>query len=182
MVRKAPRSSLRGLFCRNIISTPTFGGALVPGARNVFEALDSVTPFAFADGPRRFSPLVSDIKVTPGRALRCRVSHRLRPRAWPHHSFRNAGENAALRRLNLTLAHYDINGNPILQPISNQVRAIIGYRETNQKRLERFARLQLRFRSSALRRTSSRRSATMALAAVGVWVSAAGPGLGAQRE
>ncbi len=26
----------------------TFGGALVPGQRNVFEALDSITPFAFA--------------------------------------------------------------------------------------------------------------------------------------
>src|SRR5438046_4168580 len=31
---------------------PTFGGAIVNGQRNVFQALDSITPFAFAFGPR----------------------------------------------------------------------------------------------------------------------------------
>ena len=45
---------------------PTFGGALVPGTRNVFQALDSITPFAFADEPRRFSPINSDLIITPG--------------------------------------------------------------------------------------------------------------------
>ncbi|MFL6544833.1 MAG: LPS-assembly protein LptD, partial [Candidatus Udaeobacter sp.] len=30
----------------------TFGGALVPGVRNVFQTLDQISPFAFADGPR----------------------------------------------------------------------------------------------------------------------------------
>ncbi len=45
---------------------PTFGGAIVNGQRNVFQALDSVTPFAFAFGPRNWSPIVSDIKLTPG--------------------------------------------------------------------------------------------------------------------
>jgi LPS-assembly protein len=46
---------------------PTFGGALVSGQRNVFQALDSITPFAFADGPRRFSPIVSDLTIEPGK-------------------------------------------------------------------------------------------------------------------
>ena len=36
---------------------PTFGGALVTGQRNVFQALDSITPFAFAATPRE---LVAD--------------------------------------------------------------------------------------------------------------------------
>ena len=45
---------------------PTFGGALVPGTRNVFQALDSITPFAFADEPRRFSPINSDLIISPG--------------------------------------------------------------------------------------------------------------------
>ena len=31
---------------------PTFGGAIVDGQRNVFQALDSISPFAFAFGPR----------------------------------------------------------------------------------------------------------------------------------
>src|ERR1035441_6605119 len=47
---------------------PTFNGALVPGTRNVFQALDSITPFAFADELRHFSPIDSDLRVTPGGA------------------------------------------------------------------------------------------------------------------
>ena len=40
---------------------PTFGGAIVNGQRNVLEPLDSISPFAFALGPRNSSPIVSDI-------------------------------------------------------------------------------------------------------------------------
>jgi LPS-assembly protein len=46
---------------------PTFGGALINGQRNVFQSLDSISPFAFADGPRRFSPIVSDLTIEPGK-------------------------------------------------------------------------------------------------------------------
>ena len=46
---------------------PTFGGALVPGQPNVFQTLDALTPFAFADTPRHFSPIVSDLRVDPGK-------------------------------------------------------------------------------------------------------------------
>jgi LPS-assembly protein len=45
---------------------PTFGGALIPGERNVFQALDSLTPFAFADEARHLSPIISDLRVMPG--------------------------------------------------------------------------------------------------------------------
>src|SRR6266699_1140170 len=45
---------------------PTFGGAIVNGQRNVFQAFDSISPFAFAFGPRNWSPVVSDFKITPG--------------------------------------------------------------------------------------------------------------------
>src|SRR5258705_9982336 len=44
----------------------TFGGAIFNGQRNVLEPLDSVSPFAFALGPRNSSPIVSDFKITPG--------------------------------------------------------------------------------------------------------------------
>ena len=52
---------------------PTFNGALVPGTRNVFQALDSITPFAFADEPRHFSPIDSDLRITPGGAYDAEV-------------------------------------------------------------------------------------------------------------
>ncbi len=37
----------------------TFGGALVPGSRNVFDSTEELTGIAFLTDPRRFSPIVS---------------------------------------------------------------------------------------------------------------------------
>src|SRR5262249_39252158 len=44
---------------------PTFGGAVVPGQRNVVLSALELTPFAFLDGPRSYSPVVSVARVTP---------------------------------------------------------------------------------------------------------------------
>ncbi len=46
---------------------PTFGHALIPGQPNIFQTLDALTPFAFQDEPRNFSPIVSDLTITPGK-------------------------------------------------------------------------------------------------------------------
>jgi LPS-assembly protein len=42
---------------------PTFGGALVSGRRNVFTTTADLTGNAFLTGPRRFSPLISRLRV-----------------------------------------------------------------------------------------------------------------------
>lgn len=42
---------------------PTFGGALVPGTRNVFAATADLTGIAFLTDPRRLSPLVSRLRI-----------------------------------------------------------------------------------------------------------------------
>jgi len=44
---------------------PSFGGAVIPGQRNVVLSSIELTPFAFLNGPRSYSPLVSAISVTP---------------------------------------------------------------------------------------------------------------------
>jgi LPS-assembly protein len=41
---------------------PTFGGAVVAGARNVFDTSADLTGIAFIYGPRRFSPLISRLR------------------------------------------------------------------------------------------------------------------------
>ena len=53
---------------------PTFGGAVVGGApgigaRNVVLATEELTPFTFLDGPRTYSPVVSDMSVNPYRFI-----------------------------------------------------------------------------------------------------------------
>lgn len=44
---------------------PTFGGAVLPGQRNVVLSSVELTPFAFLNGPRSYSPVVSAMAVTP---------------------------------------------------------------------------------------------------------------------
>lgn len=41
---------------------PTFGGAVVTGARNVFDSSEDLTGIAFIYGPRRFSPVISRLR------------------------------------------------------------------------------------------------------------------------
>jgi len=44
---------------------PTFGGAVIPGQRNVLLSSAELTPYAFLNGPRNYSPIVSAIQVSP---------------------------------------------------------------------------------------------------------------------
>ncbi len=106
---------------------PTFNGALVPGTRNVFQALDSITPFAFADEPRHFSPIDSDLRITPGGAYdaELRLDYDT-----VHHKISTAGTLLKIRpyqNFNFTVAHFSIDNSSVLQPLANQIRALAGY-------------------------------------------------------
>jgi LPS-assembly protein len=112
---------------------PTFNGALVSGTRNVFQALDSITPFAFADEPRRFSPIDSDLRVMPSGAYDAEVRldyDTVRQR------ITTAGTLIKLRpynNFNFTVAHFSIDNTAVLQPLANQIRAQVGYGELNRR-------------------------------------------------
>jgi LPS-assembly protein len=45
---------------------PTFGGAILPGQTNILAPFTALTAFSFANGERRWSPIVSDLRITPG--------------------------------------------------------------------------------------------------------------------
>ncbi len=114
---------------------PTFGGAIVPGQRNVFAALDSLTPFAFADGARRFSPVVSDLRIAPGGRYdaQFRVDYdTLRNRI---NAMGLLANMRPYRESFITLAHFATRGEPVLQPRSNQLRVLFGWGEINRRGL-----------------------------------------------
>jgi LPS-assembly protein len=48
---------------------PTFGGAVVPGRRNVFETTADFTAIAFLTGPRHLSPVISRFRIVPARHM-----------------------------------------------------------------------------------------------------------------
>jgi LPS-assembly protein len=112
---------------------PTFNGALTPGTRNVFQALDSITPFAFADEPRRFSPVESDLRITPGGAYDAEV--RLEYDTL-RRKLTTAGTLLKLRpynNFNFTVAHFSIDNSAVLQPLANQIRTQVGYGDLNRR-------------------------------------------------
>jgi len=112
---------------------PTFGGALVPGARNVFQALDSITPFAFADGPRNWSPIVSDLRLTPGGRYDAEFILDYDPQKKKVTSIGSLARVRPYRDFFATVAHFRMQSDPILQPLSNQIRALVGYGQLNRK-------------------------------------------------
>ena len=112
---------------------PTFGGAIVPGTRNVFQALNSITPFAFADGPRSWSPVVSDLKFTPGGRYDAEFLLDYDTQKNKLTTIGSLIKVRPYRELFATLAHYRVGSDPALQPLSNQIRALVGYGQLNRK-------------------------------------------------
>lgn len=119
---------------------PTFGGALVPGQRNVFQALDSLTPFAFADSLHRFSPIISDLRIEPGGRYDTQLRADFDPRRGqltavgallkirPYgESFLTVGQFSTIN-----IPQTSASNPGIVEPWSNQVRALLGYGSLNR--------------------------------------------------
>jgi LPS-assembly protein len=125
---------------------PTFGGALVPGQRNVFQALDSLTPFAFDDSLHRFSPIISDLRVEPGERFDTEVRVDFDPKRGQMTAIGSLLKIKPYKQSFVTLAHFStINIPPlivsparfipplpspaasVLERYSNQVRTLFGY-------------------------------------------------------
>lgn len=116
---------------------PNFGGALVAGQRNVFQATDALTPFAFADEPRHFSPVVSDLRIEPGKHWDTQVIVNFDPQRAKLTAIGALLKLKPYKESFLTLAQISainlptpVQDNPpgfMFEPRSNQIRALIGY-------------------------------------------------------
>jgi LPS-assembly protein len=105
----------------------TFGGALITGQRNVFQALDSITAFAFASTPRNWSPIISDITLTPGGKY---DAEQILMYDTQLHKVTTIGTLLKIKPYSefyMTVADFRLQGDPIVEPPSHQIRAIIGY-------------------------------------------------------
>jgi LPS-assembly protein len=105
---------------------PTFGGALIPGRRNVFFPLNTLTAFAFEDAYRRFSPIITRIRFTPSNRYQAdfrmdydQQAHKLRAASVTGSAYVSFGF--------LALTYYNTRNLPPTQFPSNQIRATFGY-------------------------------------------------------
>ncbi|HMH81122.1 MAG TPA: LPS assembly protein LptD, partial [Candidatus Acidoferrum sp.] len=129
---------------------PTFAGAIVDGERNVLQPLNSITPFAFAAGPRNSSPIVSDFKITPGGKYDAEQLIEYDPQL---HKIVAEGTLVKVKPYSeffVTVAHFHIQDDPILQPLSNQIRALVGYGSFNRKGLNFTGGVSYDIQNSAL--------------------------------
>jgi LPS-assembly protein len=127
---------------------PTFGGAIVNGQRNVFQALDSISPFAFAFGPRNWSPIDSDFKITPGGLYDLEQILEYDPQIQRLVTIGTLLKVKPYREFFATVAYFRLNANPAFsglplqppppllnfeQPASNQIRGLVGYGSETRK-------------------------------------------------
>jgi LPS-assembly protein len=109
---------------------PEFGGALEAGRDNVFEPLLDLTGFGFADRSRRFSPIVSVVRFAPdaNRVADLQVDYDPTRRM-----FRSTG---LIGRYRTGLTYYNVayfrTSETPIQIASDQVRATLGYGDTER--------------------------------------------------
>ena len=113
----------------------------MPDQRNVFQTLDLLTPFAFADTSRHFSPIVSDLTIEPGKRWDAQFIVNYDPVRNRLSAIGTLVKLKPYKESFLTLAHFstvNLPVNPIPVPLnfeqrSNQVRALLGYGDVNRR-------------------------------------------------
>jgi LPS-assembly protein len=109
---------------------PTFGGALVPGRRNVFRNVLDVTGFSFLDGERHSSPVASILRLQSRVGLEWRADYD----PIRHHIVNSAiTMDGRLGQVFFSASHNNLKTSPVLAPPANQVRGTIGYGADNRR-------------------------------------------------
>ncbi len=113
---------------------PTFGGALLPGNRNVVMSTVELTGYTFLDGPRTYSPIVSSMRAypVPGLSFEWRTDYDpLFGRIV------NSGFGVDFRypkkRYFVSMGQNLVHTDPVLTPAANQLRTTVGYGDANRR-------------------------------------------------
>ena len=116
---------------------PTFGGALIPGQRNVFESTADVDAFAFLVAPQSASPVVSNVRISPIKGFGVRWQADYDP-----HVHGLVDSTVALdyrwKRYFASVANSVVRLNPLLTPAANQYGFRAGYGDVNRPGLNGF--------------------------------------------
>lgn len=109
---------------------PTFGGAVIPGQRNVIESSIDLDGFAFIDGPRNYSPVVSALRFQHVIGLEWRVDYDPLFKRISNSSF-----SADWRFWNYLISVGDnqVRTDPVVTPNSDQLRGTFGIGNANRK-------------------------------------------------
>jgi LPS-assembly protein len=109
---------------------PTFGGAIIPGQRNVIQSSLDLTGYGFLDGTRRSSPVVSVLRVQSRVGLEWRADYDpLR-----HHIVNSSlSVDGRIKQYHVAIGHSQLKTDPVLAPSTNQLRGIVSYGSDNRR-------------------------------------------------
>ncbi len=111
---------------------PTFGGALIPGERNVIGPTADLTAYAFLVGPRSTSPVVSTLRMSPigGLGLRWQADYDPRGGGIVDSS---VAMDYRFAHYFLSAGHDMIHTNSAISSAANQFRVRGGFGDPNHK-------------------------------------------------
>ena len=129
---------------------PTFGGAVVEGQRNVVLSAIELTPYAFLDGPRHYSPVVSVLRMNPKPGFG--VEWRSDYDPLRHMVVNNTlGADARFGNYVIFIGHNTVRGVPQLSPSSNQFDGRFAIGNENRRGWNAVFRTNYDFRSGIMR-------------------------------
>jgi LPS-assembly protein len=111
---------------------PTFGGAVVPGQRNVVLSTVELTPYTFLDQARNYSPVISVLRTTPvnGVGVEWRTDYDPLRGQIVNSSF---SADARFGDYFLSAGHTQVRSVPQLSPNANQFRGALGFGNPNHR-------------------------------------------------
>jgi LPS-assembly protein len=111
---------------------PTFGGAIVPGQRNLVLSSLQLTGYSFLDGARSYSPIVSILRGNPKGGIGFTWETDYDPLL---KRFVNSIFSADIRinRYFISAGSDQVRPDPVISPPANQFRSTFGYGDPNRK-------------------------------------------------
>ena len=109
---------------------PTFGGAVIPGQLNIVESSEELDGFAFLDGPRHYSPVVSALRFQHAVGVEWRVDY---DPLLKHIS--NSAFNVDYRfsRYFISGGQTEVRPGPLVASNSDQLHGLFGWGNQNRK-------------------------------------------------
>jgi LPS-assembly protein len=109
---------------------PTFGGAVVAGQRNVVTSSLDLDGFAFLNGPRNYSPVVSTLRFQHRVGVEWRLTYDPLLKQITSSTF---SADIRFSKYFISAGDTDVRTDPVLAPNSNQVRGTFGIGNQNRK-------------------------------------------------
>lgn len=111
---------------------PFLGGTVVAGRRNVSLSSVEITPYAFFDQPRNYSPVISVLRSSPvpGLGVEWRSDYDPLRGQFVNSSF---STDARLGEYFVSAGHSHVRSSPVLTPNANQIRGAVGYGKPNHR-------------------------------------------------